>query len=304
MEPVSNSNRPSFPASAPRRCALALPHLQVPSTVLRALSSRRAVFAVRTRYGLFSVLVRARVGGLEAKARQKRSICAINVDGFKRGDVGKRRCCAHVTPGKRAARWTSRINAHRSTGWTGHPRDCGEDGEEEQEAGGRVASGNHRQKSSQSLKATKKRRYYPASYVGLFWKSLDIYFPITSKVTAPRDFIYFFCFIFLNVFFCDRTRPRVWLRTCPGCCSSCQRRCRRAQLFYLGCSAASYGLQLPQCHWRKEGDGNWTGGSRESDVHSVGVYALMFESEDCTGMETGTTDCLNIRWVSTGEFVA
>lgn len=201
MEPVSNSNRPSFPASAPRRCALALPHLQVPSTVLRALSSRRAVFAVRTRYGLFSVLVRARVGGLEARARQKRSICAINVDGFKRGDVGKRRCCAHVTPGERAARWTSRIDAHRSTGWTGHPRDCGEDGEEEREAGGRVASGNHRQKSSQSLKATKKRRYYPASYVGLFWKSLDIYFPITSKVTAPRDFIYFILFYFFKCIF-------------------------------------------------------------------------------------------------------
>lgn len=28
----------------------------------------------------------------------------------------------------------------------------------------------------------------------------------------------------------------------------------RAQLFDLGCSAASYGLQLLQCHWRKEGE--------------------------------------------------
>lgn len=128
MEPVAYSNRPSFPASAPRRCVRPAASSSSLHRVLRALSSRRAGFAVRTRYGLLGVLVRGRVGGLEARARRKRSICATNVDGFKRGDVGKRRCCAHVTPGKRAARWTSRIEAHRSTGWTGHPRDCGEDG--------------------------------------------------------------------------------------------------------------------------------------------------------------------------------
>lgn len=63
MEPVAYSNRPSFPASAPRRCTRALPHPQLPRTELRALSSRRAGFAVRTRYGLFSVRVQGRVEG-------------------------------------------------------------------------------------------------------------------------------------------------------------------------------------------------------------------------------------------------
>lgn len=39
------------------------------------------------------------------------------------------------------------------------------------------------------------------------------------------------------------------------------------------------------------GDGGRAGGSRESDVHSVGVDVLRFESELCTGTETGSADC-------------
>lgn len=56
---------------------------------------------------------------------------------------------------------------------------------------------------------------------------------------------------------------------------------QRAERRELGCflwdasaSEASYVLQLPQCHWPKEGeveDGRRTGGSGESDVHSLGV---------------------------------
>lgn len=138
MEPVAYSNRPSFPASAPRRCARPAASSSSLHRVLRALSSRRAGFAVRTRYGLLGVLVRVgRVGGLEARARRKSSICAANVDGFKRGDVGKRRCCAHVTPGKRAEgehRGLRRTDprAERDTRVT-----AGRTGEEEREGGSR-----------------------------------------------------------------------------------------------------------------------------------------------------------------------
>lgn len=292
IEPVANSNRPAFPASAPRRCARALPHLQVActercvpchhagqDTIFPACSSEAESGAWRPGRGGKDRFAQQTWMNLNAEVSVNGAV--VHTWSLVRGQRGDHRGLKRADP--RPERDT-RVTAGR----TGK--------EVEQEGGVAVRVTTTDERVAKAWKATKKRRYYPSSYVGLFRKSLDVYFSNTSKVICLLDY-------FIHNFFFSAT-GRVWLCTCCGCCSSCQRCCRNQRrelsLFYLRCSAASYTLQLLQCHWLKEGeveDGRWTGGSREGDVHSVGVSALRFESKDCTGMETGTTDCFYTNWV-------
>lgn len=204
IEPVANSNRPAFPASAPRRCARALPHLQVActercvpchhagqDTIFPACSSEAESGAWRPGRGGKDRFAQQTWMNLNAEVSVNGAV--VHTWSLVRGQRGDHRGLKRADP--RAERDT-RVTAGR----TGK--------EVEQEGGVAVRVTTTDERVAKAWKATKKRRYYPSSYVGLFRKSLDVYFSNTSKVICLLDY-----FIH-NFFFCDRTSLAVhmlWL---------------------------------------------------------------------------------------------